>query len=110
MLASRDWNSGRSNTPLPEFIKRHPNIPKYSQKYIDDIIKSIHKGNLEDCDWYPYVIKEKLYNESEGLIDLDLGKYKISKAQAFENIPPEILDTYDKLSEQNGIMRTFIEN
>ena len=110
MLASRDWNSGRSNTPLPEFIKRHPIIPKYSQKYIDDIIKSIHKGNLEDCDWYPYVIKEKLYNESEGLIDLDLGKFKISKAQAFENIPPEILDTYDKLSEQNGIMRTFIEN
>lgn len=110
MLASRDWNSGRSNTPLPEFIRKHPNIPRYSQRYIEDIIKAIHKGKLEDCDWYPYVIKEKLYNESEGLIDLDLSKYRISKKQAFETIPSDIWDTYEKLRKQNEIMRTFIEN
>ncbi len=110
MLASRDWNSGRSNTPLPEFIRKHPNIPKYSQRYIDDIIKSIHKGKLEDCDWYPYVIKEKLYNESEGLIDLDLSKYKIPRSEAFEGIPSDIYNTYSKLKKQNGVMRTFLEN
>lgn len=110
MLAARDWNSGRSNTPLPEFIKRHPDIPKHSQKYIDDIIKAIHKGKLQDYDWYPYVIKEKLYNESEGLIDLKLDKYKIDFDQAFYNAPSEVFEIYDKLCKQNGVMRTFIEN
>ncbi len=110
MLVSRDWNSGRSNTPLPEFIKNHPNIPRFSQRYIDDIIKSIHKGLLEDCDWYPYIIKEKLYNESGGMIDLNLDKYKIDKAQAFTNIPQDILETYNRLTKQNQVMRTFIEN
>ena len=109
MLVSRDWNSGRSNTPLPEFVKEHPNIPRFTQKYIDDIIKAIHKGKLDDCDWYPYVLKEKLYNESEGLIDLNLDKYKITKEQAFTDIPADILDTYDKLVKQNEVMRTFIE-
>lgn len=101
MLASRDWNSGRSNTPLPDFIKRHPNIPKYTQKYMDDIIKAIHKRKLKDCDWYPYVIKEKLYNESQGLINITLDKYKHSKEEAFEDAPQDVIDTYEKLLEAN---------
>lgn len=109
MLAARDWNSGRGNTPLPEFIGRHPDIPKHSQKYIDDIIKAIHKGKLQDYDWYPYVIKEKLYNESEGLIDLKLDKYKIDYNLAFNQASPEVLEVYEKLCKQNEVMRTFIE-
>lgn len=102
MLVSRDWNSGRSNRPLPEFVREHPNIPKYTQRYIDDIIKAIHKGLLEDCDWYPYVIKEKLYNESNGMIDINLDRYKIDKDTAFENIPEDILETYKKLVRENA--------
>ena len=109
MLAARDWNSGRGNTPLPEFIGRHPDIPKHSQKYIDDIIKAIHKGKLQDYDWYPYVLKEKLYNESEGLIDLKLDKYKIGYDLAFKKAPVEVHEVYDKLCKQNEVMRTFIE-
>lgn len=105
MLASRDWNSGRSNRPLPEFIREHPAIPRYTQMYINDIIKAIHKGLLKDCDWYPYVIKEKLYNESQGLIDLNLDRYKIDKIKAFRHIPRDIANTYAKLLEENKKIR-----
>ena len=57
---------------------------------------------LEDCDWYPYVIKEKLYNESKGMIDINLDRYKIDKDTAFENIPEDILETYKKLVRENA--------
>lgn len=104
MLASRDWNTGRSNKPLPEFIAKHPNIPKYSQMYINDIIKAIHKGLLEDCDWYPYVIKEKLYNESQGLIDLKLDRYKISREDALATAPEDVINIYNDLVEKNSLI------
>lgn len=105
MVAARDWNSGRNSRPLPEFIKEHPDIPRYSQMYINDIIKAIHKGQLKKCDWYPYVIKEKLYNESQGLIDLNIDRYKIDKIKAFRHIPRDIADTYTNLLEENKKIR-----
>lgn len=101
MLTSRDWNSGRSNMPLVKFIQEHPNIPKYSQKHINDIIKAIKKGNLQDCDWYPYVLKEKLFNESEGLINLSLNKYHISEEDAFSNVSEDVINTYNELKTKN---------
>ena len=101
MLVSRDWNSGRGNTPLPEFIQDHPNIPRYSQMYINDIMKSIKKGKLLDCDWYPYIIKETLYQESDGLIDLDLSRYHISEENAFATAPANVRNKYNRLLEQN---------
>ena len=101
MLAARDWNSGRGNQPLPDFIKKHPNIPKYSQMYMNDIIKAIHKNHLKDCNWYPYVIKEKLYNESEGLIDVNLDKYKLDKETAFIDAPEDVIGVYNDLLEKN---------
>ncbi|MCM1265741.1 MAG: hypothetical protein NC200_06035 [Candidatus Gastranaerophilales bacterium] len=101
MLVSRDWNSDRSSIPLPEYIKAHSQIPKYSQRYANDIIAAIHKGKLVDCDWYPYVLKEKLYNESQGMINLDLSKYKISKEDALKTASSEILGRYEDCVEAN---------
>ncbi len=101
MLVAKDWNSDRSSTPLPEYIKEHPNIPKFSQMYINDIIKAIHKDKFVGYDWYPYVMKEKLYNESNGLIDINLDKYKKSEEEAFEDAPKDIKEKYNKLVEQN---------
>lgn len=101
MLVSKDWNSDRGNEPLPEYIKEHPKIPKYSQRYVNDIIHSIHSGALEDVDWYPYFLKEKLYNESNGMIDVNLDKYKVYKDEAFMFAPEEIVNKYSYLVEQN---------
>jgi len=101
MLVSRDWNSDRSSIPLPEYIKMHPDIPDNTQKYTNDIIKAIQKGKLVECDWYPYVLKEKLYNESQGMIDIDLSKYKISEEDAIKKAPENILNIYEDLKDQN---------
>lgn len=101
MLASRDWNSDRGSTSLPEYIKKHQNIPKYCQKYTNDIINSIHKKKLVETDWYPYMLKEKLYNESSGIINVSLSRYKLSEAQAFKNAPKELVEKYNLLKEEN---------
>ena len=68
--------------PLVEYIKRYPQIPKYTQKYIDCIIHEIHKGNLEGNETYPYKIKQKLFKESQGRILISLSNYKYTEEEA----------------------------
>lgn len=105
MLVARDWNSDRSNIPLPEYIKKHPNIPKYSQRHTDDIIKAIKFGKLKNYDWYPYVLKEKLYNESEGIINVSLAAYHRTSEEAMSGAPEEVINIYNDLVDKNKKIR-----
>lgn len=82
LLTSASGNRYRENMPLCEYIKRFPNIPKFTQNYIDDIIREIHAGNLQGNETYPYKIKKKLFEESGGRIILSLAKYNLSEEQA----------------------------
>ena len=82
LLTTASGNRYRENMPLCEYIKRFPDIPKYSQIYIDNIIDEIHRGNLQGNETYPYKIKKKLFEESEGRIILSLSKYKYSEEEA----------------------------
>ena len=82
LLTSASGNRYRENMPLCEYIKRFPEIPKYSQTYIDNIIDEIHNGNLQGNETYPYKIKKKLFEESEGRIILSLSKYRYSEEEA----------------------------
>ena len=82
LLTSAAGNRYRENMPLVEYIKRHPNIPKYCQEYIDRIIDEIHKGNLAGNETYPYKIKKKLMEESQGKIMISLSSYKYSQDEA----------------------------
>ena len=82
LLTCASGNRYRENMSLVNYIKRFPKIPKYCQKYIDDIIEVIHRGGLEGNETYPYKIKEKLSKESQGRIMLSLSKYKYSKDEA----------------------------
>ena len=68
--------------PLCEYIKRHPKIPQYMQMYIDDVIREIHKGNMQGNETYPYKVKKKLFEESEGRIMISLSSYKYSEDEA----------------------------
>ncbi len=86
LLTSADGNRYRENMPLTEYIKRHPNIPKYMQQYIDDVIRNIHEGGLQGNETYPYKIKKKLMDESNGRIMISLGKYKYSEEEAAEAV------------------------
>lgn len=82
LLTSASGNRYRENMPLTEYIKRHPKIPKYMQMYINDIIREIHNGNLCGNETYPYKIKKKLMEESEGRIMLSLSQYRYSEEEA----------------------------
>ncbi len=82
LLTSASGNRYRENMKLVDYIKRHPKIPKYMQMYVDDIIKEIHNGKLLGNETYPYKIKEKLMQESNGRIMISLSNYKYSKEEA----------------------------
>lgn len=82
LLTSASGNRYRENMPLTEYIKRHPKIAQYMQMYIDDVIREIHAGNMEGNETYPYKIKKKLYEESEGRIMISLSAYKYSEEEA----------------------------
>ena len=82
LLTTASGNRYRENMPLCEYIKRHPEIPKYMQIYIDDIIREIDNGNLKGNETYPYKIKKKLFEESHGRIMISLSNYKYSEEDA----------------------------
>ncbi len=82
LLTCASGNRYRENMPLEDYIKRHPKITQYMQMYIDDIIREIHNGNLKGNETYPYKIKKKLFEESNGKILISLSKYKYSGEQA----------------------------
>ena len=68
--------------PLAEYIKRYPEIPKYTQHYMDDIIREIHEGRFQGNETYPYKIKKKLFEESGGRIIISLANYGYSEIEA----------------------------
>ncbi len=82
LLTSASGNRYRENMPLTEYIKRHPKIPQYMQMYINDIIREIHNGNMCGNETYPYKIKKKLFEESDGHIAISLSAYKYSEEDA----------------------------
>ncbi|MBR6099081.1 hypothetical protein IKP85_04975 [bacterium] len=77
-------NRFRENMPLLWYIKRFPKIPNYAQMYIDDVIREIHNGKLEGNETYPYKIKQKLLEASEGRILISLSGYKYTEQDAAE--------------------------
>lgn len=56
------------------------------QMYIDDVIREIHAGNMQGNETYPYKIKKKLMEESDGRIMISLSKYKYSEEEAAQKV------------------------
>lgn len=86
LLTTANGNRYRENMPLPSYIERFPKIPKYMQEYIDDVIVAIHDGKMMGNETYPYKIKKKLFEVSEGRILLSLADYKYSEEEAAEAV------------------------
>jgi hypothetical protein len=82
LWTSASGNRFRENMPLLWYIKRFPKIPNYAQLYIDDVIREIHNGKLEGNETYPYRIKQKLLDASEGRILISLAGYNYSEDEA----------------------------
>ena len=94
MAASRGRNTERGNMSFKEFLRIYPDIPKNSQKYVDDIIDAAHNHKINDHLWYPYLLKDTLKKEAD--IDVDISKYQISPQDAFKDFPVEHIDKYPK--------------
>lgn len=84
LLTCASGNRYRENMSLVNYIKRFPKIPQYCQKYMDDIVEIIHSGGLKGNETYPYRIKEKLTEASQGRIMVSLSKYKYTKDEAIK--------------------------
>lgn len=74
LAASLRMNNYRSSTPLDEVIERYPNIPKQTQRYIDDLITKINRGGLSEIAYTLPGVKDSLYAESKGLINIDISR------------------------------------
>ncbi len=86
LLTTADGNRYRENMPLKDYIMRHPKIPIFMQLYMDDVIRNIHEGGLLGNETYPYKIKKKLEEESNGRIMVSLSKYKYTEQEAAEAV------------------------
>lgn len=84
VLASANGNRYRENLPLEKYINRFPKIPLYFQKYIDDIVEAIHNGELYGYEDYPYMVKNRVMDESNGRLMISLTKYKYTEKEAVE--------------------------
>ena len=92
ILATSSRNSERGNMPIKEFMKKYPDIPKYTQEYMDDVIREGNRGQLAGHEWYPYVIKDTIKQETG--MNLDISKYKIKPENAFYSLPPRLREDY----------------
>jgi len=72
MPVSELWNCDRSNTPLDKYVKIYPAIPSYCQLFVDDIIDLINQDKLKGYEWYPFILRDTLLKESNGLIDIKI--------------------------------------
>jgi len=97
LLTTASGNRARENMPLSEYVKRFPKIPQYMQKYIDDIIEEIHNGNMQGNETYPYKVKRRLLEASDGRILISLSKYKYSEEEAAQ-VVKEYEHQWDKFN------------
>lgn len=74
-LAHKHCNQQRGSQHLYGYVQEHPEIKIQAQKQMDYIIESLNKGTIT-CYDYPVQIKQTLYEQSCGLIDLDISKLK----------------------------------
>ena len=97
LAASRRMNNYRSSTPLDEMIERYPDIPRQTQRYMDDLIAKINRGGLADIGMTLADVKESLYKESKGRIDVDLSKMNpeiTQKAESFKSKVGKLIEHF----------------
>lgn len=98
LAASLRMNNYRSSTPLDEVIERYPRIPQQTQRYIDDLITKINRGGLPEIAYTLPGVKESLYAESKGLIDIDLSKLNTNITNQIDDFQSRINNLVDKFN------------
>ncbi len=68
-------NNDRGNMTYVEWLKIHPEMIKNSQIYMDAVTSKIIDGSITAFNFYPNAVKRAIFEESEGMINLDLSKF-----------------------------------
>lgn len=76
IVMCRKCNNDRGSIPYSEFIKENPAMVKNSQKYIDRVISYLNRKYIFGFENYPYQIQKQLFEETDGVINLDISKYR----------------------------------
>ena len=96
LAASKRMNNYRNSTPLNEMIERYPDIPKQTQRYIDELIAKINRGGINEIAYTLPGVKESLYAESKGLIDIDLSKMNPNKSNEIDSFHSKMNELVEK--------------
>lgn len=80
-IAHKHCNEQRGSQHLYSYVQEHPEIKVQAQKQMDYIIECLNK-DLITCYEYPGQIKQTLYEQSGGLLDLDISKLKVKNKVA----------------------------
>lgn len=75
-FAHADCNGTKRDETLAIHLKNNTKILSNPQKYIDFIIEQINSRKLKSFDSYPALLKKTLFEESNGLINLDISALK----------------------------------
>ncbi|MBR2525710.1 hypothetical protein IKE67_04525 [bacterium] len=76
MLECGGCNHERQSIPLGDWVDAHPEMKENSQKYIDEVIKRINKGEMKGFSFYPEAVAKTLYHESNGKLNLKVEGIK----------------------------------
>ena len=76
MLECGGCNHERQSIPLGDWVDAHPEMKENSQKYIDEVIKRINKGEMKGFSFYPEAVAKTLYNQSNGKLNLKVEGIK----------------------------------
>ena len=89
LLVSAEFNNERDTMPLQEYMMLNSDIDIKGniQKYIDDVIKEIHRGKsgLANRSWYPKALQETIGAETGGEFVPSIDALNLTKAQKREN-------------------------
>lgn len=102
LAASTRMNNYRSSTPLPELIEEYPDIPLQTQQYFDDLIAKVNRGGLSDISVLIPDVKERLFKESGGLIDVDISELRpeiMQKRDIIKHKIDELVEHFNKNKE-----------
>lgn len=72
--ANDNWN--RSSNPMFLQISKNPKMPANAQKQVNQIIELVNQKKCNVDGKYVHALKDALYRESGGIINLDISKLK----------------------------------
>jgi len=101
LAASKRMNNLRQSMPMEQFIELFPKIPDYTQRYMDDLIEKINHGEIEPVAYLLGDVKESLYEESKGKIDVDITGVRPDISEKVSVLKSQVAGLMDYFNNKN---------